>query len=482
MKRACKYCKTEIEVKSKCATVVICDSCRVEKGFPPSEKRDYDTDDFVYCRKCNVARRRLDLHIKRTHKITVDEYLKEFLDAPIYADNTKENKKHSGETKEKMSKSALETWKDDEIKEKRINGMIENNYWKGKKQPTEFVLKRTRNHDYRHSVKGYRKDIGISVRGLHEANFCRILQYNNIQFKYEEPFVLKDGRLMLIDFYLLDDFEMFRKNKYVEFKGWKDKNGFYSNKPKFDYLEKHHNNIYKKIKFVFADSPEWKYLENKYKDKIPLWEISGKFTLYTHPEIFGRDQINKKEEWDEFVICPLCFKNGEGIIRSRCRNITYKHITKHGYTVEQFRNEFPDQKMKIDSIGKEHSKKISGEKHFNYGKKLAEETRQKISNSVEETWNNSHETKICKKCGKRMHKYNENDICARCREIKFADKDTDNYVYCRICKLANQNLTIHINNEHNMTTEEYKKKYNAPITCKSLRQSISEGHLKTHSL
>ena len=68
----------------------------------------------------------------------------------------------------------------------------------------------------------------------------------------------------------------------------------------------------------------------------------------------------KQKENDEFIICPLCIKENKGEIESRKRFISPLHILKHNYTVEQFKKEFPNQKLKIDSLCKQHSEKLKG--------------------------------------------------------------------------------------------------------------------------
>jgi len=71
--RNCKTCGNIVQVESKCVTIVQCNDCREKLGKKPKEKRDYDTDEFIYCRICNCVKRRLDSHIKCDHKITMEK-------------------------------------------------------------------------------------------------------------------------------------------------------------------------------------------------------------------------------------------------------------------------------------------------------------------------------------------------------------------------------------------------------------------------
>ena len=78
----------------------------------------------------------------------------------------------------------------------------------------------------------------------------------------------------------------------------------------------------------------------------------------------------------------MCLNEGKGLIQSRVKYLNYSHLLEHGYTMERFRREFPTQKLKIDSIGDNHSKQMSGENHFNYGKHF----KKKLNSSDIEEW------------------------------------------------------------------------------------------------
>ena len=379
MIKNCKHCNDPVEVNSTKVTVVMCDTCRVKKGFTPNEKRDFDTKDFIYCRECGSAKRRIDFHLKSEHGWTVEIYLEKHPDSPLLAENTtKKKRSRSAESRKKTSDALTKDWQKKESREKREKHLKENPYWKGKKFTPEHRVKLGRASGYRDSIKGKRRDINYPVRSIDEANFCRILDYMNIPYGYETAiFNLGDTSLM-IDFDLYQDFEMFKKGT-VELKGWIKEDGDFGNKEKFDLLKDKHPEEYDKIQFIFSGSSDWNILEEKYRPKIPMWE-SVKQNLKTHPELYAiAPEPDKREDWDEYVECPLCLRDGVGVIKSRNKFLTFKHLEGHGYTFEQFKKEFPNNKLKIDSIGKAHSEKLSGEGHFNFGKHHSDGTKRKIS-------------------------------------------------------------------------------------------------------
>jgi hypothetical protein len=129
-----------------------------------------------------------------------------------------------------------------------------------------------------------------------------------------------------------------------------------------------------------------------------------------------REQVirEKKEKLQYFVLCPLCLSQGKDEIDSRYEFLTYKHLQVHGYSLEQFYKDFLGYGFKIERLSKEHSDCLSGEKHFNYGKHLSVQTKENISRSVIDSWDDHNETKICLKCNNRMMLRNTNDVCNEC--------------------------------------------------------------------
>lgn len=123
--RQCTKCGAKVFVISPHATKVKCENCK------KSRKVDYDTDEKVYCRLCKKARKRLDSHIKVDHNITVEQYIKQFPEAPIFAKNTQVRMLKSDDTKRKMSESAKDSWQDDQKRQNRINVILEHPPFQG---------------------------------------------------------------------------------------------------------------------------------------------------------------------------------------------------------------------------------------------------------------------------------------------------------------------------------------------------------------
>jgi hypothetical protein len=228
----------------------------------------------------------------------------------------------------------------------------------------------------------------------------------NVQYAYEKDyFEFKNGLTLIVDFYLYQDFEMFKKDSYLEFKGWISKNGNYCNKYKFDLLKQEFPKEYETLVMFTTVSDEWKYLEAKYQPLIPLWETIT-HNLRTHPEVYS-NQVNEKESWTEYITCPLCIRAGEGVVRSRIKYLNYSHLKSHRYTKDQFVKEFPDVRLKVESLCEQHSQSLSKEKHFNFGKHLKEETKLKIASSVKENVVSEETRKKISKMMTERHRKNK---------------------------------------------------------------------------
>jgi hypothetical protein len=104
----------------------------------------------------------------------------------------------------------------------------------------------------------FRKDLNKYYRSCCEANFVRILNYENISFEYEKyRFKLKNKRVYVPDFKI--------KNTFYEIKGYWLKNA----KIKFEQFKKQYPNI--KVKII--DKREYEKLVKKYSLKIENWEF-----------------------------------------------------------------------------------------------------------------------------------------------------------------------------------------------------------------
>lgn len=182
-------------------------------------------------------------------------------------------------------------------------------------------------------------------------------------------------------------------------------------------------------------------------------------------------KIDEKLEMKDFIVCPLCLKETNNEILSRIKLMTKSHLIKHNYTFEQFKNEFPDCKTATDSICQNQSSKLSGQNHFNYGKQLSLETKQKIASSVVDY--NLLITKKCEKCSEPIiSKY---DLCKKCRKQKsekYLIEDSNDFVYCRICNIAKKNLQQHLKLVHGLTTKEYKSSFDVTAISSQSYKSL----------
>jgi hypothetical protein len=149
---------------------------------------------------------------------------------------------------------------------------------------------RTAAANYAKVKKGKRLDIhpSYSFRSATEMNFARILNLNNLEWKYEERVFTFSGRTRKPFLYIMD-FEIIKGNKefpagFYEVKG-RMKPG---DRNKLRLLKKHYPEEYSKTHVViyskykkgdikFCEKQNYRYmfydaLTKKYKDKIEQWE------------------------------------------------------------------------------------------------------------------------------------------------------------------------------------------------------------------
>lgn len=217
--RHCVKCGVKVLVSSSNATKVKCDDCKINK------KVYFDTDEKVYCRLCNKARKRLDRHIEADHKITVDQYLQQFPNAPLFAKNTQTRMLKDDETKIMMSESAKNSWQDTQKRQNRIDAMLEN----------------------------------PSMKGCHHSD------------------------------------------------------------------------------------------ETKQKIADSVRKTKGELHYLT-VERRKQRKVDEKLQLQDYIICPLCLKETNNEILSRIQLITSSHLTRHNYTTEQFKKEFPGCYVSHDEI------------------------------------------------------------------------------------------------------------------------------------
>jgi hypothetical protein len=216
--RKCTHCGLPVQVESICATIVKCDACRVKLGLSPKEKRNYDTDDFIYCRICNKVKRSIRAHLKASHSFTVDQYLEQYPDALIESKSSASKRAKSSDTRQKMSDSAKNSWSDEIVRKHRVDAMLLNPSMKGKELSEEHKRKiadsvhetkskdrwrtldrrKVRKYDRKSELKEYvvcplcMKETGdevVSRVGLMTLSHVKRHNYSLQRFRDEYPFV-----------------------------------------------------------------------------------------------------------------------------------------------------------------------------------------------------------------------------------------------------------------------------------------------------
>jgi hypothetical protein len=363
-KRGATRKKTNQKIKLfKCE---ICDeACQTQKALHKHYSKSKDSkhsqiifnelncDDWVECIICGLRRSRLDLHLKADHNMTTEQYTKLYK-TPFLSKNfifrtsqggknsvNRERflgsknpfygKHHSDESRESIGETT---------RKNNCKKFVHHNF--GRKHTSEAKQKMSdsrkgeknpmfgRQPDVKtaHSIHGYRKDIGHSVRSTLEANYARFLIYNKIKYEHEpKSFVIetKEGKENCwIDFYLVETKE------WVEIKNYTGRDISKIELVKQQYPKE-------KIKILYADSNEWKTIEEKYSKLILLWETSQR-NLRTHPELYLENIelniiVNRKN------ILPI---SKDEIMRlsvndrERLSDILFRHFREYGFPYTTF--------------------------------------------------------------------------------------------------------------------------------------------------
>lgn len=109
------------------------------------------------------------------------------------------------------------------------------------------------------SGAGFRDDLGHYLRSKWEANFARIILFENKTYEFEKKrFLLSNGTYYIPDFYVIEE------HCFYEIKGYFIDDAKY----KFELFKKEYPHI--KIKLIYHN--EYKDLCKKYKNKIANWE------------------------------------------------------------------------------------------------------------------------------------------------------------------------------------------------------------------
>lgn len=219
---------------------------------------------------------RFDLMVKKrkerdNYKFT-EEHKQKMSHAMIIAHS--EHDFYSKETRELFSKKLKQTWKD---------GKIDTNiHWtksiEGRDKLSKLSLGKKHSAESRHNMSiasqnrlktkremyttakgGTREDLKQYFRSNWEANFARILNYENKTWFYECcTFQLENSVSYTPDFYLLDE------DKFVELKGRMDE----KSKRKLDLMQLK----FPWIKIDLIEGKEYSDLRKKYKNVIENWE------------------------------------------------------------------------------------------------------------------------------------------------------------------------------------------------------------------
>lgn len=175
------------------------------------------------------------------------------------------NKHHSEETKQNLSIIqkiiAKNTPKD--VLHKRAMKAIQTRKENG-------IPFNTTSNAYSRTKSGKRKDLGNQYfRSSWEANIARILDYENIEWKYEyKRFYFEDESNNVLSYQ--PDFYLPQFNKWIEVKGWFDE----KSKIRIDKFEKEYENEYNNL--IIIDSEFYLSLAKEFKYIIAYWEDGSK--------------------------------------------------------------------------------------------------------------------------------------------------------------------------------------------------------------
>lgn len=173
-------------------------------------------------------------------------------------------KHHTEETKQNMSLSHIELFKNMPYEEKHARAMkavktrLKNN-----------IPYNTTSNAYSRTKGGIRKDLGQYFRSSWEANIARILNYKNIEWKYESKrFYFNDKSEGVLSYQ--PDFYLPQFNKWIEVKGWMDnKSKIRLKKFSIEYPDENKN-------LILIDEYFYNNIQKEFKDVITYWENGSK--------------------------------------------------------------------------------------------------------------------------------------------------------------------------------------------------------------
>jgi hypothetical protein len=253
--KKCERCNEDFIDISKKKLVKNCQKCIKEKG--------------VITRKNNNSYIRTDIQNKKM----VETFKRKRQNGEIIVSN---------ENRLKLSILLKERWKNGSMQKKSEETCLKKygvSHWtksdEGKKILSElskgkiishetkiklskaFSKRLIKNKIFSRGKGGIREDLGFYCRSTWEANFARILKYQNKDFLYEnKTFYLTDILSYTPDFYC--------ENIWYEVKGFMDNNS----KLKLELFSQ----LYPNEKICIIDLKEYNILKEKFKHLIPNWE------------------------------------------------------------------------------------------------------------------------------------------------------------------------------------------------------------------
>jgi len=248
-------------------------------------------------------------------------------------------------------------------------------------------------------------DIKGIYRKKNQRHQCEIIDkfFGPIKSKFNATFTLKNGKKIIL-------------RKYKEGHPFTKT----SNDADYILIFKYHQITNEIIDIFYIPVKDFKKSiwigkekESQYRCEFDRDQINKWVNNFNEKDI-GHFSIRKKKKKTEYkkikknftkeVICPIC--------KESFNRIPFLHIKSHGLTTKEFKDKFPDSPLWSDTAKQEHSEKMSGKNHFNYGKKLSRKTIEKKRESM------SKKVKIrgiCKNCGKSYPKYRlKNELCFFC--------------------------------------------------------------------
>lgn len=168
-------------------------------------------------------------------------------------------KRHTEETKTQLSLFQINRYKSMSNEEKHNIAM------KSVETRRKNGTIRTTTNAYSHCKRGKRSDLNQFFRSAWEANIARLLNYYNIQWKYEyKRFDFYNETSGVLSYQ--PDFYLPQTNEWIEVKGWMDNKSIKRMELFAQYYPDENKNLY------LIDQNKYKIINELYKAIIPNWE------------------------------------------------------------------------------------------------------------------------------------------------------------------------------------------------------------------